>query len=109
MTRFVRSAKDPQKIQHCYMHCFTAISFFAAYPFMSARSKVIKEIETMNCTELNLDQMSMINGGSTATIAAHIIGAIATPLATAVGGPVCGIATAAIMAAVNAAAEYSDQ
>ena len=58
--------------------------------------------------ELNLNDMEMINGGSAAKTFARIFGAIATPLATAVGGPLCGIATAAIMTACNAAAEYSD-
>ena len=62
-----------------------------------------------NMNELNLNEMAMINGGSTAKTVAHIIGAIATPLATAVGGPLCGAAAAAIMLAVNAAAEYSDK
>ena len=37
-----------------------------------------------------MNQMAMINGGSTATKVAHVIGAIATPLATIVGGPLCG-------------------
>ena len=56
-----------------------------------------------------MNQMAMINGGSTATKVAHIIGAIATPLATIVGGPLCGAAPAAIVAAVNVAAEVSDK
>ena len=59
--------------------------------------------------ELDLEQMEMVNGGGAAKTAARIIGAIATPLASAVGGPICGIATAAIMAAVNAAAEYAEK
>ena len=51
----------------------------------------------------------MVNVGGAAKTAARSIGEIVTPLASAVGGPICGIATAAIMAAVNAAAEYAEK
>lgn len=61
-----------------------------------------------NITELNINDMEMINGGNAAKTFARIFGAIATPLATAVGGPLCGIATAAIMTACNVAAECSE-
>ena len=61
-----------------------------------------------NMNELNLNEMEMVNGGNAAKTFARIFGAIATPLATAVGGPLCGIATGAIMAVCNVAAECSD-
>ena len=97
------------------MQTFTAISFAgcvyrdvsAIKPDRNKKRKLVKEIKNMN--ELNMNQMAMINGGSTATKVAHVIGAIATPLATIVGGPLCGAAAAAIMTAVNVAAEVSDK
>ena len=97
------------------MQTFTAISFAACVyrdvsaikPDRNKKRKLVKEIKNMN--ELNMNQMAMINGGSTATKVAHVIGAIATPLATIVGGPLCGAAAAAIMTAVNVAAEVSDK
>lgn len=63
----------------------------------------------MNATELTLNEMEMVNGGGAAKNFARIFGAIATPLATAVGGPLCGMAVAGIMVAVNAAAEIGDK
>jgi hypothetical protein len=98
------------------LQTFAAISFSdCVYRDVSAikpdrnkiKRKFVKEIKNMN--ELNMNQMAMINGGSTATKVAHVIGAIATPLATIVGGPLCGAAAAAIMTAVNVAAEVSDK
>lgn len=62
-----------------------------------------------NTMELNLNEMELVNGGGAAKNFARIFGAIATPLATAVGGPLCGMAVAGIMVAVNAAAEIGDK
>ena len=63
----------------------------------------------MNATELNLNEMEMINGGGAAKNFVRIFGAIATPLAGAVGGPLCGLAVAGIMAVAGAAAEIGDK
>ena len=61
-----------------------------------------------NMMELNLNDMEMVNGGSIAKTVARIIGAIGTPVMTAVGGPLCGLAFGAISAVCNAAAEAAD-
>ena len=56
--------------------------------------------------ELNLNEMELVNGGSAATTACRIIGG---PLLSIVGGPVCGLAFGAVMAACTVAAEVSDR
>ena len=66
-----------------------------------------KEMNTMK--ELNLNEMELVNGGSAATTAARVIGAVGGPMLAVVGGPVCGLAFGVVAAACTIAAEVSDR
>ena len=59
----------------------------------------------MNCTELNLDQMSMITGGSVGSTILHVAGGLAVMAIGSVLGPAGAIAAGLSYAAAEIAVE----